>query len=303
MIEQHIIDLIGTGYTRGLVFSAGGSGDLILAKVIATRLIRSGFSRVDLAQPLHCRALSELELHSEEGVFYALEPEAGLDPDCVLRHNDTLPLSRIPERDRGTGLSISALLEWNHGARYVCATYGGGPHALASRLDRDAPYYEFGVGVDGGGDSLTHGDDEADRAVLAGYNSGWPSSSPLLFIAMGLGGDGGSHPADFEHASLPGWVFCGSQVLDHDFASSVREELSQLSLWNNMPSAWTNDHPIWGYGFKVGQILSMAIENDFPFDVHNSPSDLVRFPRRRELKLMKKHLLREARFFLHEVAP
>jgi len=303
VIEQRITNLIGTGYKRGLVFSAGGSADLILAKVIATGLIDSGFSRVDLAQPLHCRALSELRLHSEEGVYHSLEPEIGLDPECVLRHKETLPLSRILERDRGKGLSISALLEWNHGSRYVCATHGGGPLTLARRLDGDAPYYEFGIGVDGGGDSLTHGDDEADRVVLEGYKSGWPSSSPLLFIAMGLGGDGGSKPEEFDHVSLSGWMSCGLQALDEDFALSVKEELSQLGLWNNRPSAWTSDDPIWGYGFKVGQIISMAIQNEFPFDTDSSRSDLVRFPRRRELKIMNKHLLREARFFLHEVYP
>ncbi len=303
MIERRITDLIGSGYKRGLVFSAGGSADLVLAKVIATGLVGAGFSRVDLAQPLHCRALSEIGLHSHEGMFHALESEPGLDPECVLRHHSLLPADRIAERHRGKGLSISALLEWNHGSRYVCATYGGGPLTLAKRLDGDAPYYEFGVGVDGGGDSLTHGDDEADRVVLAGYKSGWPSSGPLLFIAMGLGGDGGSKPEEFDHVSLPGWMSCGSQALDEEFASSVKEELSQLGLWNNRPSAWTNDDPIWGYGFKVGQIISMAIQHEFPFDTHSSRSDLVRFPRRRELKLMNKHLLREARFFLHEACP
>jgi hypothetical protein len=303
VIEQRVIEFVGVGCKRGLAFSAGGSADLILAKTIATGLVRAGCCRVDLAQPLHFSTLSEMRLHSQKGEFHALEPEPGLEPECVLRHHATLPSCSIPECQCGTGLSISALLEWNYGSRYVCATHGDGPISLARRLDGTAPFYEFGVGVDGGGDALTHDDDEADRVVLAGYQSGWPSSTPLLFIAMGLGADGGSKPAEFDDVSLPGWKSCGSQTLDEEFAISLKQELLRLGLWHPNPSTWSKDDPIWGYGLKVPQIISMAIQNEFPFDAPSTHSDLVTFPRRRELKPMSKHLLQEARFFLREVSP
>ena len=301
MIVQRILDQIGPRRERGIVFAAGGSADIILAKTIAAGLVHHGCSKVDLAQPLNCRALSDKGLRSEAGDFYQLESEDGLDPECVLRHHASLPSEHHPDDRRGKGVSISSSLEWDHGCRYVCAAHGRGPWLLAGRRDGDIPHYNFAVGVDGGGDVLTHGDDEFDRVVLVGFRSGWTSTRPLLLVAMGLGADGGSEPEEFHNVSLAGWRPIARASVYDSFGKSLQRELEQLGLWHTTPSSWTSDDPYWGYGFKVPQIIALAVRNEFPFDAPGNEPDLVMFPRRRELRLMDKRLLCEARLFLSEV--
>ena len=204
MIIRHVLEQIGHRSRRGLVFAAGGSADIILAKTIAAGLVSQGCSQVDLAQPLNCRVLSEKGLLVDVGRLHALEPEDGLDPESVLRHYASIPSERHADHRRGKGLRISSSLEWDHGSRYVFVVYGVGFFLFVGWRDGDAPYYDFAVGVDGGGDVLTHGDDEFDRVVVAGFRSGWSSARPLLLVAMGLGADGGSAPAEFGDVSLTG---------------------------------------------------------------------------------------------------
>lgn len=301
MIIEYIVELISSRRGRGIVFAAGGSADIILAKTIAAGLISQGCSQVDLAQPLNCRALSEKSLLADVGRLHALAPVSDLDPEAVLRHHATISSDRHADHRRGKGLSISSSLEWDHGSRYVCAAHGQGLSSLAGRHDGEAPYYDFAVGLDGGGDVLTHGDDEFDRVVLAGFRSGWSSARPLLLIAMGLGADGGSAPEEFGNVSLAGWRSVANTEVDGALADSLHRELERLGLWHGSPARWTSDDPYWGYGFKVPQIIALAVRNEFPFDAPGHQPDLVLFPRRRELKLMNKRLLREARLFLSEV--
>ena len=299
MIVERVGEQIGLRGGRGIVFAAGGSADIILAKTIAGGLVRRGCSRLDLAQPLNCRTLGDKGLLCEAGVQHALEPEVGLEPDAVLRHHATVPSDRHPDHRRGKGLSISSSLEWDHGSRYVFAAHGRGSSSLAGRRLGDAPYYDFAVGVDGGGDVLTHGDDEFDRVVLDGFESGWASTRPLLLVAMGLGADGGSAPEEFREVSLDGWRSVATESVDDDFALSLQQELEGLGLWHPNPSSWSCDDPYWGYGLKVPQIIALAVRDEFPFP--GPQPDLVLFPRRGELKLMDRRLLREARLFRDEV--
>lgn len=302
MIIQSVLEQINPWRGRGLVFAAGGSADIILAKTIADGLVSGGCTQVDLAQPLNCRALSEKGLLKDASDFYALVAAGGLDPESVLRHRASIDVVLHAGHLRGNGLSISSSLEWDRGARYVCAAHGQGPSSLAGRLDGESPYYDFAIGVDGGGDVLTHGDDEFDRVVLAGFRSAWSSARPMVLVAMGLGGDGGSAPAEFADIALPGWRSVGNSEVDGAFADALRSELERLQLWHASPASWTSADPYWGYGFKVPQIIAMAVRNEFPFKAPGSQPDLAMFPRRRELKLMNKRLLREARLFLSEVA-
>jgi hypothetical protein len=292
------LDQIGPRRARGLVFAAGGSADIILAKALAAGLVREGCSQVDLAQPLNCKNLSEKNLLGNAGKRYALEPEGDFDPEAVLRHNASIPSDRRADHQRGQGLSISSSLEWDHGSRYVCAAHGIGPSSLAGRGDGEVPYYDFAVGVDGGGDVLTHGDEEFDCVVLAGFRSAWSPARPLILISLGLGADGGSAPADFENMQLHGWRLVGTTVVPGAFADILHRELDRLGLWNESPASWSSDDPFWGYGFKVPQIIALAVRGDFPFDAQGEQSNLVRFPRRGELKTMDRRLLREARVFL-----
>lgn len=301
MIIRLLLEQIGHRSRRGLVFAAGGSADIILAKTIAAGLVGEGCPRVDLAQPLNCRSLSQKDLLGDAGKRHALEPEPDLDPEAVLRHHASIPSDHHAEHRRGKGLSISSSLEWDHGSRYVCAAHGRGPSSLAGRRDGEVPYYDFAVGVDGGGDVLTHGDDEFDRVVLDGFRSGWSSARPLMLIAMGLGADGGSAPAEFDDVVLEGWRSVGDTEVEIAFADALHRELDRLGLWNESPTSWSSDDPYWGYGFKVPQIIALAVRSEFPFDAPGGEPDLVLFPRRRELKLMNKRLLREARLFLNEV--
>ena len=300
MIVERVAEQIGPRGGRGIVFAAGGSADIVLAKTIAEGLVRSGCSAVDLAQPLNCRMLSEKGLLAEAGAKHALEPEPGLDPEAVLRHNASVPSDRHPDHRRGKGLSISSSLEWDHGSRYVCAAHGRGPSSLAGRRQGGSPHYDFAVGVDGGGDVLTHGDDEFDRVVAAGFRSGWGSTRPLLLVAMGLGADGGSAPAEFDDVSVVGWRPIASTTIDGSFALSLQAELEGLGLWHQEPSSWSSDDPFWGYWLKVPQIIALAVQDELPFP--GPDSDLVLFPRRGALKLMDRRLLCEARLFRSEVA-
>ena len=302
MIFQRLLEQIGAHRGRGLVFAAGGSADIILAKTIAACLVGRGCLRVDLAQPLDCRNMSEMGLLASAGKLYALEAEDSLEPESVLRHHTSVPASLHPSSSRGKGLNISSSIEWEHGNRYVCAAHGDGLSSLARRCEGDAPYYEFAIGVDGGGDVLTHGDDEFDRIVLAGFRSSWLPSRPLLLVSMGLGADGGSAPAEFDDVALPGWKPVASMEVDRAFADSLQMELKRLSLWHHSPASWTSDDPEWSYGFKVGQIIAHAVRGECPFRVPGADADAVMFPRRRELKLMKRSLLREARIFRSDVS-
>lgn len=300
MIGQRLLEHIGLRRERGVVFAAGGSADIILAKAIARDLVHLGCSSVDLVQPLNCRSLSDKGLLSDNGEFHALLPEHGLDPECVLRHHLSVASERHPDGQRGKGLSISSSLAWHQGSRYVCATYGPGLSLLAGRRDGDDPHYDFAVGVDGGGDVLTHDDNEFDRVVVSEFRSGWTSDRPLLLVAMGLGADGGSAPAEFRGVSPAGWTLLESATIDAAFANSLQRELERLGLWHSDPSSWTAEDPTWGYGFKVPQIIAMAVRSDFPFDGPAAEPDLVMFPRRRQLKVMDRRLLCEARLFLSE---
>jgi hypothetical protein len=298
MIIRHVLEQIGHHRQRGLVFAAGGSADIILAKTIAASLVSEGCPHVDLAQPLNCRSLLQKDLLGDSGKRHALGPEDGLDPEAILRHHATIPSDHHVDHRRGEGLSISSSLEWDHGCRYVCAAHGRGPASLAERRDGEALYYDFVVGVDGGGDVLTHGDDEFDRVVLDAFRSGWSSGRPLILIAMGLGADGGSAPAEFDGVALEGWRQVGTTEVESTFADALHRELDRLGLWNESPASWSSDDPFWGYGFKVPQIIALAVRGDFPFDAQGEQSNLVRFPRRGELKTMDRRLLREARVFL-----
>ena len=301
MIVPRLHEQIGLPRRRGLVFAAGGSADIILAQTIAYGLIREGCTTVDLAQPLNCEGLSDKGLLSEAGEHHALRAEPDLDPELVLRHEASVPCRRHPRDRRGKGLSISSSLEWDHGSRYVCAAHGGGPLALANRgRDDGVPHYDFAIGVDGGGDVLTHGDDEFDRVVLSGFRSGWSQARPLLLVVMGLGADGGSSPAEFKDVALEGWRHLGDTEVDGGFAKSLQAELERLELWHPTPSEWSAEDPFRGYGFKVPQIIALAVRGEFPFAGPRDDPDLVLFPRRGELKLMSKRLLREARLFASE---
>jgi len=297
MIAHSVVEQLGPSRSRGIVFAAGGSADIILAKAIAAGLVRAGCDSVDLAQPLNCSTLAEKGLLSEAGEHHALIAEADLEPELVLRHYAIVPCERHPDHRRGKGLSISSSLEWRHGSRYVCAAHGGGPRALAARRLEGDPYYDFAIGVDGGGDVLTHGDDEFDCVVVAGFRSGWQSHRPLLLIAMGLGADGGSPPASFQRVSLPGWKQVSSAEVDGGFVDELQADLERLGLWHPEPASWKSEDPYWGYGFKVPQIIALAVRGEFPFPAADGAHHLVQFPRRRELKVMDQRLLREARLF------
>jgi hypothetical protein len=301
MIIQRILEQIEPHYGRGIVFAAGGSADIILAKTIAAGLVERGCSRVDLAQPLNCRLLSDKGLLADAGKYYALEPEDDLEADSVLRHRASIPSDRHADQSRGKGLSISSSLEWQHGAQYVFAAQGQGPARLAGRLDGGAPYYDFAVGVDGGGDVLTHGDNEFDRLVVAAFRSGWPSGRPLLLIAMGLGADGGSAPIEFSDVSLVGWQPVATTSVEVAFGHALELELEKLGLWHGSPESWTREDPYWGYGLKVPQVIALAVRGQFPFGGALDHPEIVLFPRREELKVMDKRLLCEARLFLSEV--
>ncbi|MCA9546334.1 MAG: hypothetical protein KC613_18140, partial [Myxococcales bacterium] len=202
---------------------------------------------------------------------------------------------------RGKGLSISASLAWEHGTRYVFAAHGQGPAVLAGGRDTSAPFYDFAVGVDGGGDVLTHDDNEFDRIVLGRFRDGWTSARPLALVSMGLGADGGSAPEDFDNIDLPGWCDLGSTSVDRPFADALHRELESLGLWHATPQAWRPDDPYWGYGFKVPQIIALTVRGEFPFSEPGDDPDGVRFPRRRTLKRMSRRLLGEARLYLSEV--
>ncbi len=301
MIFRQVLEQIGPRRGRGLVFAAGGSADIILAKTIAAGLVKKGCTQVDLAQPLNCRSLKEKHLLGNEAERYALKPEIGLDPEAVLRHHASVPPDHHADDRRGKGLSISSSLEWNRGSRYVCAAHGRGPSSLARRRHGGLPYYDFAIGIDGGGDVLTHGADEFDRVVVDGFRSGWASARPLILVAMGLGADGGSTPDEFNEVRLERWRPVGTAEVERSFADALHRELDRLGLWNESPATWSPDDPYWGYGLKVPQIIALAVRGEFPFKAPGGAPNLVMFPRRRELKMMNKRLLREARLFLHEV--
>ena len=230
----------------------------------------------------------------------ALGPEAGLEPESVLRHSASVPCEAHPDNRRGKGISISSSLEWSGGARYVFAAHGEGGTLLAARAEGRAPFYDFAVGVDGGGDVLTHDDEEFDRVVTNAFCRGWQSGRPLVLVAMGLGADGGSSPDEFQDISLEGWTQLPVATVDEGFAQSLQDQLERLGLWNPDPYGWDKEDPYWGYGLKVPQIIALAVRGEFPFKSAEDNSNLVMFPRRKELKLMDCRLLREARLFLRE---
>lgn len=297
MLIQNIVKQFGVRRKCGLVFAAGGSADIILAKAIAGGLVEQGCARIDLAQPLNCKALSDKRLLSDLGELYALIAEDGLCSELVLKHHRYVSAGDHSDHLRGKGLSISSSLQWDHGSRYVCAAHGGGPALLASRLDSNSPFYDFAVGVDGGGDVLTHGEDEFDRIVVSGFKDGWHASNPLVLIAMGLGADGGSAPEAFDDVSLIGWHAVGRAEIEQEFADDLHRELEQLCLWHSSPISWTADDTEWGYGFKVPQIIAMAARGEYPFAAPGNSTDVTLFPRRGALTLMSKKLLREARLY------
>lgn len=300
MIIRELFGHLGAAPRRGLVFAAGGSADIILAKTIATGLIGQGCARVDLVQPLNCARLSEKGLTTKAGEAFALVPEADLDPQAVLRHRSVVSCETFPDHRRGKGITISAALKWEHGERYVGAAHGDGLALLAARREGGRPFYDFAIGVDGGGDVLTHDHTEFDRVVVDGFRCGWDGARPAILVAMGLGADGGSAPAEFDDILLEGWTQLESVVLDEAFAAALHADLEYLGLWHPNPAGWRSDDPYWGYGFKVPQIIAMAVRQDFPFADDRPGSGLVRFPRRRVLKPMNPTLLREARLFLRE---
>ena len=90
MIVTRVLEQTGLLWRRGIVFAAGGSADIILAKTIASGLVREGSTRVDLAQPLNCEALSDKGLLSKAGEHHVLTAEDGLYPELVLRHRTNL---------------------------------------------------------------------------------------------------------------------------------------------------------------------------------------------------------------------
>jgi len=293
----YLVDEIHVKGKRGVVFAAGGSADIILAKGIGTLLIELGAVSVDLVQPLNCQSLEEKGLLSN-GAIYVLEEETGLAPYLVLRHFEIVPIDNHPENRRGKGLNISSSLLWDQGTRYVCSGRGEGISRIASRKNGERPYYDFAVGVDGGGDVLTHDDDEFDRVVLRGFSKGWEESNPLYLVVMGLGADGGSSPSEFENVGLRGWKHLGNTSISSSFVDLLQIELEQLGLWHFHPSEWTPEDSYWGYGLKVPQIISLAVRETFPFGQVKNEPNLVLFPRRGELKTMNRRLLEEARTFV-----
>ncbi|NKC15515.1 MAG: hypothetical protein GKR94_25960 [Gammaproteobacteria bacterium] len=88
---------------------------------------------------------------------------------------------------------------------------------------------------------------------------------------------------------------------DDALRNSLHRELERPGRWHGTRSSWTSGDPCWGYGFKVPSISALAVRNEFPFDAPGNQPDPVLFSRRRELKLMDKRVLREARVLLSEV--
>jgi hypothetical protein len=297
---EHLIHRIGAKRGRGIVLAVGGAADMVIAKSVATGLVSRGCGQVDLAQPLNCSRLSDKDLLGAKGAGYALASERDLDHELVLRHHGCVAAADHPLDRRGKGLAISSSLEWSNGTRYVCAGAGDGPAALARRMKDTAPYYDFAIGVDGGGDVLTHGEHEFDRIVLANFKSGWQADRPLLLVTMGLGADGGSEPKAFDGPVLPGWVPFATCEADHAFVASLQEDLERLLLWHPAPATWSPTDPCWGYGLKVPQIIALAARGEFLFGTDDCDADLTRFPRRGELKTMHKKLLREVRLLASE---
>ncbi len=302
MIADHLLPHAATDCRRALVFSAGGSADLVFAKTIALALVARGVERVDLAQPLNCQQLSAKGLLEGNGRLHGLGPATGVDPELVLRHSTTVPVERLDEGRRGKGLSISAAMDWPYGERYVMAAHGGGPRLLAGRRDGATPFYDLAVGVDGGGDVLTHDEREFDRIVASGVRLGWRGPGALLLVVVGLGADGGSAPEQFEGATLQGWRQVGSGRVDADWASQLERELRALTLWHDEPARWSPNDPFWGYGLKVPQIVALATRGATPFGAPRGRAELAWFPRRRELKAMSRELLSEMRVYLSEVS-
>jgi hypothetical protein len=227
---EHLIHWISARRRRGIVFAAGGTADIVIAKSVAAGLGSRGCGQVDLAQPLNCRRLSDKDLLGAKGARYVLASERDLDQELVLRHYGCVAAADHPLDRRGKGLAISSSLEWSNGTRNVCVGTGDGPAALARRTKDTTPYYDFAIRVDGGGDVLTHGEDEFDRIFLADFKSGWQADRPLLPVRMGLGADGGSEPEAFDGPVLPEWVPFATCEADHAFVASLQENLEPLLL-------------------------------------------------------------------------
>jgi hypothetical protein len=282
---------------HGIVFATGGAADIVLARCLASRAMALGAVKVDIVEPLGKASLADKGLIGAGLVEHALEALKETDPDLVLHHVGSRPNPDAPMRPRGKGLRISTALSWEHGERLLCAGTGDGPRVVADRPWMPDRPYDFALGVDGGGDVLTHDEREFDRVVLAAFSSAWQGDPDALgLVVMGLGADGGSAPEDFEGACPPGWRLLGTAEIDEDLANGMERGLTEANLWLDEPLSWSADDPSWDYGFKVPQIIAMAVRRQAPFPC-SSPG-LVAYPRRKKLTVMSQELLRQARVFV-----
>ncbi len=285
---------------HGVVFAAGGASDIVLARCLAARCVALGASRVDIVQPLGTDSLERKGISGIRLGEFALQPFPGVAADLVLRHHASLPNSEVSMRDRGKGIRISTALHWDHGDRLVCAGKGLGLQVVAARPWRPDHPYDFALGVDGGGDVLTHDETEFDRVVVGAFASAWSGAPGALgLIAMGLGADGGSTPEEFVGACPPGWTEVGIAELDGEFADGMEQGLREARCWLDDPTTWSVHDPAWDYGLNVPQIVAMAIRGHHPFPCPGP--GLATFPRRKKLTVMSPELLRQARMFVRSL--
>ena len=286
---------MGVRGNQGVVFAAGGASDVILARCIAGRAIALGASQVDIVEAMGRRTLSEIVAPEDRRQAFALEPLPHTDPEQVLRHFASITNPDGPIKIRGKGIRISAALTWNHGERLISAAVGEGMPTVVARPWAPGQPYAFAIGVDGGGDVLTHDEREFDRKVLAAFAGAWTDTESLALIVVGLGADGGSTPAEFVDAAPPGWLHHGTVDMDEALADAMQDGLEAANCWMHEPLTWRVDVLEWDYGLKVPQIIAMAIRRQFIFP--SNDSEFVCFPRRKKLTPMSAQLLRQARIY------
>jgi len=264
---------------HGLVFSAGGGADIVLARFVAEKIIEAGATKVDIAQ-----ARNRSEFSQEAVERYALVSTIRNDLDHVMKFS-TVVANNHRDGLRGKGMAMAAAIDWSHGERLVFAAKEGaaGPKELAEKSWELSEPYDFAIAIDGGGDILTGGKQEFDRVVLDCFKANWNPAKPLGLLVVGLGADMGSSEEEFS-ASLPldGWRLSGESVIGSDVSTTLEDLLCTVNRLHPNPTHWSINDEYWSRGLHVPQIVALAAQSILPISKMGSTHVLVPRPSKNE---------------------
>lgn len=292
MVNKDTISLIEAAGRHIAIISIGGGADVVIAKAIALRMIRSGAMSVDIVQTKARLGLDREETNQDLGKLRLTRVDPFGEYE-FLKYQTAVTNDVIDAKERTRGKRLAAAIDWRNGRKFYAAGLSPSWGEFIRTGGANGLPYDVVICVDGGGDVLGI-DADCDIKVLKHIEQSMPNESGLFLYVVGIGADG-TPIESFNDAKLEGWSLVSEGKLQGEFADDLECCLRETSCWLDDPLKWDTPGSLWSYGLNVPQIVALAIRNMFPY---SQPLDgVVSYPRRNRLIRMRVDWLQSARLY------